>query len=315
MGISKKNKKNNLKNFKKKFGCLILEVKKMESKKPQKEKTDFDIKSFNSYKSCQLDIKNLQKISEKVEQTGLIALVGLSKKIVSFYNDVATSCEKNSLKTTDYFNLTSIRKYLYELVDYPQQQDADGKPVRNYVFENAVSRSIKLALVLINKDKTHAEIKNNVVYAKSNTIYPHLKTSGNGDIKFTKNPDESLIKVSTRGLEMLWSKIAPAKTNKVPKVEKEVKILDTFKNIKSILNTEILTRQKNVNYFIEKYGLSEIEQLKKIAQYALRIVEQKSRDDKNFDTDGNIKDSNIINVKNVEFKVFDAKNQSIAKVS
>jgi hypothetical protein len=114
---------------------------------------------------------------------------------------------------------------------------------------------------------------------------------------------------------MLWAKIAPAKTNKVPKVEKEVKILDTFKNIKSILNTEILTRQKNVNYFIEKYGLSEIEQLKKIAQYALRIVEQKSRDDKNFDTDGNIKDGNIINVKNVEFKVFDAKNQSIAKVS
>ena len=289
-----------------------MDKQKKDNKKPT---NNFEIEKLNSYKNCKLDIQNLQKISEKVEQTGLVALVGLAKKIVSFYNDVATSCEKNSLKTTDYFNLTSIRKYLYELVDYPQQRDADGKPVRNYVFENAVSRSIKLALVLINKDTTKAEIKDNVVYAKSNVIYPHLKTTGNGDIKFTPNTDESLIKVSTRGLEMLWAKIAPAKTNKVPKVEKEVKILDTFKNIKSILNTEILTRQKNVNYFIEKYGLSEIEQLKKIAQYALRIVEQKSRDDKNFDTDGNIKDSNIINVKNVEFKVFDAKNQSIAKVS
>ena len=51
----------------------------MENKKTP-QKTDFDIKSLNSYKSCQLDIKNLQKISEKVEQTGLIALVGLSKK-------------------------------------------------------------------------------------------------------------------------------------------------------------------------------------------------------------------------------------------
>ena len=64
-----------------------------------------------------------------------------------------------------------------------------------------------------------------------------------------------------------------------------------------------------------EYGLAEVEQLKKIAQYALRLVEQKTRDDKNFDDDGNIKDKNIINVKNVEFKVFDAKNQSVAKVS
>lgn len=61
MGISKKNKKNNLKNFNKKFGCLILEVKKWKTKNPKKKETDFDIKSFNSYKSCQLDIKTYKK--------------------------------------------------------------------------------------------------------------------------------------------------------------------------------------------------------------------------------------------------------------
>ena len=116
--------------------------KKMEKEKtPKKQKADFDIKNLSSYKSCSLDVKNLQKISEKVEQTGLVALVGLSKKIVSFYNEISENCEKNKLKTTDYFNLTSIRKYLYELVDYPQQKDADGKPIRNYVFENAVNMS------------------------------------------------------------------------------------------------------------------------------------------------------------------------------
>ena len=109
--------------------------------------------------------------------------------------------------------------------------DADNERVRNYVFENAVSRSIKLALVLINKDTTKAEIKDNVVYAKSNVIYPHLKTTGNGDIKFTPNTDESLIKVNTRGLEMLWAKLHQ-KTPKVPKADKDIKILDTFKNIK-----------------------------------------------------------------------------------
>ena len=41
---------------------------------------NFDIEKLNSYKNCKLDIQNLQKISEKVEQTGLVALIGLSKK-------------------------------------------------------------------------------------------------------------------------------------------------------------------------------------------------------------------------------------------
>ena len=138
-------------------GALVLNKgvnmhkKKKDNKKPT---NNFEIEKLNSYKNCKLDIQNLQKISEKVEQTGLVALVGLAKKIVSFYNDVYDHCEKNKLKTTDYFNLTTIRKNLYELVDYPQQEDADGKPIRNYVFENAVSRSIKLAFVLINKEFT-----------------------------------------------------------------------------------------------------------------------------------------------------------------
>ena len=206
-------------------------------KKEDKKPTDtFEIEKLNSYKNCKLDIQNLQKISEKVEQTGLVALVGLSKKIVSFYNEISDHCEKNKLKTTDYFNLTSIRKYLYDLVDYPQTKDADGKPIRNYVFENAVSRSIKIAFVLINKDKTKAEIKDGKLVAQSNIIYPHLKTSGNGDIKFTPNKDESLISVSTRGLEMLWSRIAPKKPNKKPTTQDEqVEILDTFKSIRKIL--------------------------------------------------------------------------------
>ena len=281
----------------------------------KKSSDNFKLENLSSYKNCKLDIQNLQKISEKVEQTGLVALVGLSKKIVSFYNDVNAHCEKNSLKTTDYFNLTTIRKNLYELVDYPQQEDADGKPIRNYVFENAVSRSIKLALVLINKEKTKAEIKDNVVFAQSNIIYPHLPT-GNKDVKFVANNDTSLIKVSTRGLEMLWSKIAPAKTKKSPTTKDEqVEILDTFKEIRKILNVEILTRQKNSKYLVDKYGVSEIVELRKITQFALRLIEQKERDDKDFDDNGNMKNANVISVESVEFKVKDHKNLALTRVS
>ena len=290
-----------------------MDKQKKDNKKPT---NNFEIEKLNSYKNCKLDIQNLQKISEKVEQTGLVALVGLSKKIVSFYNEISEHCEKNKLKTTDYFNLTSIRKYLYDLVDYPQTKDADGKPIRNYVFENAVSRSIKIAFVLINKDKTKAEIKDGKLVAQSNIIYPHLKTSGNGDIKFTPNKDESLISVSTRGLEMLWSRIAPKKPTRTPSTQDEdTSILDNLKTIKSFLEKEILRRQKKPSYLVDEYGVSECEQLRKISKIALRLVEQYDRDNNDTTKHGAIKNENVISIEKVEFKVKDHKNLELTRVS
>ena len=289
---------------------------KQKQKKQTTENNEFNIDTLKSYKSCELDIKNLQKLSEKVEQTGLASLVGLSKKIVSFHDDVQAYCEKTKFKVTDYFNLNSIRQKLYKLVGYPQLKDADGKPIRNYVFENAVSRSIKLAFVLINKNKTKAEIKDNVVFAQSNIIYPYLKTTGNSDIKFTPNPDTSLIKVSTRGLEFLWNSIKPVKTKLTTDTEdEERKVLDTLKNIRAILNNEMQNRNKKSTYLLDKYGTSEIDQLTKISQFALRLIEQYARDQKDFDANGKMKTASIINVESVEFKVVDEKRFPLTRVS
>tara|TARA_R100001591_G_C4322272_1_gene175853 strand:+ start:182 stop:1105 length:924 start_codon:yes stop_codon:yes gene_type:complete len=289
---------------------------KQKEKKQTTQNNEFNIDTLKSFTSCELDIKNLQKLSEKVEQTGLASLVGLSKKIVSFYKEVETYCEKNKFKITDYFNLNSIRQKLYKLVGYPQLKDADGKPIRNYVFENAVSRSIKLAFVLINKDKTKAEIKDNVVFAQSNIIYPYLKTTGNSDIKFTPNTDTSLIKVSTRGLELLWNSIKPVKTLSSPtQKDDEQKVLDTLKNIRAILNNEMQNRNKKSTYLVDTYGTSEIEQLTKISQFALRLIEQYARDNKDFDANGKMKTASIINVESVEFKVVDEKRFPLTRVS
>jgi hypothetical protein len=54
----------------------------MDKQKEKKQDTnnEFNIDTLKSFTSCELDIKNLQKLSEKVEQTGLASLVGLSKK-------------------------------------------------------------------------------------------------------------------------------------------------------------------------------------------------------------------------------------------
>ena len=284
--------------------------------KNENETKDFNLDELKSYKSCELDMKNLQKLSEKVEQTGLNSLIPLSNKIIGFHGEVKKYCDDNDFKVSDYFNLNSIRQKLYKLVSYPQLKDADSKPIRNYVFENAVSRSIKLAFVLINKKKTKAEIKDHAVFAQSNIIYPHLKTSGNGDIKFTPNTDTSLIKLSTRGLELLWQKIRPVKNTSTPTTkDDEQKLLDTFKNIRAILNDEMQNRNKNKTYLVDKYGTSEIDQLRKISQFALRLVEQYARDNSDFDANGKPKTASIINIENVEFKVVDEKRYPLTRVS
>ena len=165
-------------------------------------------------------------------------------------------------------------------------------------------------------DKTKAEIKDNVVFAQSNIIYPYLKTTGNSDIKFTPNTDTSLIKVSTRGLELLWNLIKPVKTGlPTDKPDEDKKVLDTLKNIRAILNNEMQNRNKKSTYLLDKYGTSEIDQLTKISQFALRLIEQYARDQKDFDANGKMKTASIINVESVEFKVVDEKRFPLTRVS
>ena len=283
----------------------------IQTKKP--ETNDF-YANIQAYKVCTTDVKNLWKVSETIEKTGFLAIQPLSLKVVSFYGEVKTHCESNKLLITDYFNLTKIRAKLYDLVNYPNEKDADGKPIRNYIFENLVSRAVKLALVLINTDKTKAVIKDKLVVAQSNVIYPDLKVSGNNEIKYTPNHDDSLIPLSTRGLELLWNKISPVvKVGADTKLDQNV--LSNLKTMKNFLNAEMQTRNKKADYLVNDYGTSEISELRKIAQFSLRLVEQFERDQKDFDKNGSMKNANIVNIEFVEFKVIDHQKQSLVRVS
>jgi len=283
----------------------------IQTKKP--ETNDF-YANIQAYKVCTADVKNLWKVSETIEKTGFLAIQPLSLKVVSFYAEVKTHCESNKLLITDYFNLTKIRAKLYDLVGYPNEKDADGKPIRNYIFENLVSRAVKLALVLINTDKTKAVIKDKLVVAQSNIIYPDLKVSGNNEIKYTPNHDDSLIPLSTRGLELLWNKISPVvKVGADTKLDQNV--LSNLKTMKNFLNAEMQVRNKKADYLVNEYGTSEISELRKIAQFSLRLVEQFERDQKDFDKNGSMKNANIVNIEFVEFKVIDHQKQSLVRVS
>ena len=54
MGIPKKNKKNNLKEFHNEIRLFNFRIKKKwKNKNPKTKKAEFDIKNLSSYKSCQ----------------------------------------------------------------------------------------------------------------------------------------------------------------------------------------------------------------------------------------------------------------------
>jgi hypothetical protein len=74
-------------------------------------------------------------------------------------------------------------------------------------------------------------------------------------------------------------------------------------------------RNKKSTYLVDNYGTSEVEQLTKISQFALRLVEQYARDNKDFDANGKMKTASIINVESVEFKVVDEKRLPLTRVS
>jgi len=95
----------------------------------------------------------------------------------------------------------------------------------------------------------------------------------------------------------------------------KIQVLDNLKTIKSILEKEILTRQKKPNYLVDEYGISECEQLRKISKIALRLVEQYDRDNNDTTRHGVIKNENVISIEKIEFKVKDHKNLELTRVS
>ena len=206
-------------------------------KSGDKKQSDF-WKNIKSLSKVDTHLKNLQKLSDKIEVKGLSNFVLFANDIVAIYNEVKTQAEKVSLNVKDAFKMSQFRQLMYSRVNYPSEKTPDGKYIRNSVFETATTRALKLALLLVNKTAGIC-VKEYKVYVVSKELYPEVKVIGaDSSLTYVKNTSDELILLTVKGLETLYKSIAPTDTKTVDKDNDD--ITAQLKNIKTFLNAEIL---------------------------------------------------------------------------
>ena len=291
------------------IGIYMTQEKTKQDVKKQDEKKQNDFWSkIKGLSKVDTHLKNLQKLSDKMEVKGLSNFVPFSTDIVMIYNEVKTQAEKSSLSIKDAFKMSQFRQLMYSRVGYPSEKTPDGKYIRNSVFETATTRALKLALLLVNKTAGIC-IKEYKVYAISKELYPEVKVISGGDSSLTyiANQSNELILLTVKGLETLYKSIAPTDVNSVD--EKADNITEQFKNIKIFLNAEILKRQKKSDYIMDNYGKTDFETLNQIAKLSVRLSEQYVRDNNNDTKDGKTKDTSVISISSVTYEYKNDKGQ------
>ena len=285
---------------------MSKEKTKRDIKADEKKQSDF-WKNIKSLSKVDTHLKNLQKLSDKIEVKGLSNFVLFANDIVSIYNEVKAQAEKSSLNVKDAFKMSQFRQIMYSRVNYPSEKTPDGKYIRNSVFETATTRALKLALLLVNKTAGIC-VKEYKVYVVSKELYPEVKVIGaDSSLTYIKNTSDELILLTVKGLETLYKSIAPTDTKTVDKDSDD--ITAQFKTIKTFLNAEILKRQKNPDYIMANYGKTDFEILNQIVKLAMRLSEQYTRDNSNDTKDGKTKDTSVISISSATYEIKNNKGQ------
>jgi len=287
---------------------MTQEKTKQDVKKADEKKQNDFWNNIKGLSKVDTHLRNLQKLSDKMEVKGLSNFVPFSNDIVSIYNEVKAQAEKSSLSVKDAFKMSQFRQLMYSRVGYPSEKTPDGKYIRNSVFETATTRALKLALLLVNKTAGIC-IKEYKVYAISKELYPQVKVISGADssLTYVANQSNELILLTVKGLETLYKTIAPTDSKAVDKETDN--ITDQFKSIKTFLNAEILKRQKNADYIMDNYGKTDFETLNQIAKLSVRLSEQYTRDNSNDTKDGTTKDSSVISISSVSYEYKNNKGQ------
>jgi hypothetical protein len=283
-------------------------TKKEDVKKADEKKQNDFWNNIKGLSKVDTHLKNLQKLSDKIEVKGLSNFVPFSNDIVTIYNEVKAQAEKSSLNVKDAFKMSQFRQRMYSRVGYPSEKTPDGKYIRNSVFETATTRALKLALLLVNKTAGIC-VKEYKVYAISKEIYPDVKVISGADssLTYVANQSNELILLTVKGLETLYKRIAPTDSKTVDATSDN--ITEKLKQIKSVLNAEILHRQKDADYIMDKYGKTDFETINQIAKLAVRLSEQYVRDNANDTEDGKTKDTSVISISSVSYEYKNNKGQ------
>ena len=203
------------------IGLINNEVK---MKKLEKMKADNSQKENENYMQSLKSNESLKKVLFKAKNISTTLMTNIVPQLATSVKNVVAEMlnNKNITKLKDWNTIKFLRQHCYDLADY------DRKDNINSAFEMAVTRGVKLGLMLNDfKDEFNID-KDNQVFVKSMVAVPFKvqKLEGvKGGTKKVKNTDVELVPVHTGIIDKVWntkypSNITPRQKGKAVNISK-----------------------------------------------------------------------------------------------
>ena len=280
-------------------------------------------------KEVVVNVNKLKTDTAKYSSEGLAKNVPLVKSIQSFRNKLRLFA-KDVLRVKDVedyisknWNRKNIRKQIFDNINYPPKDNLD-KPIRNWVFEHLVDRSVDIAISL---EMTNANyglqlLKDNKGEEKfvvvSNKAYPKLqqKSPDNKEIDWVENKSEKLIPLTTRLLEEITSNYRPKKSgSKGSQIGKGIGKVETpskqLEEIKKTIDSFIKNRVNDAQYLIDSFNDNDVKTLNAIIKTSLRLKEIRNNDIRNANKDNINEVEEMVVVANVQYQINNNKGLAI----
>ena len=229
------------------IGLINNEVK---MKKLEKMKADNSQKENENYMQSLKSNESLKKVLFKAKNISTTLMTNIVPQLATSIKSVVAEMmsNKNITKLKDWNTIKFLRQHCYDLADY------DRKDNINSAFEMAVTRGVKLGLMLNDfKDEFNID-KDNQVFVKSMVAVPFKvqKLEGvKGGTKKVKNTDVELVPVHTGIIDKVWNTKYPSNITQRQK-GKAVNISKMLNDTLAILENLHKLAKTNPQKLIEK---------------------------------------------------------------
>ena len=276
-------------------------------------------------KDVVVNVNKLKTDTAKYSSEGLAKNVPLVKSIQMFRNKLRLFAKDVLVvnNVNDYiekhWNKKNIRKQIFDNINYPPKDNLD-KPIRNWVFEHLVDRSVDIAISLEMTNANYGlqllkDTAGEKFVVVSNKAYPKLqqKSPDNKEVNWVENKSEKLIPLTTRLLEQITSNYRPKKSGSkgsqvckgIGKTESISKQLD---QIKKDLDLIVKGRVKDAQYLIDELHDNDVKTLDAIIKTSLRIKEIRANDVRNANKDNINEIEEMVVVADVNYQIRNDKN-------
>tara|TARA_Y100000593_G_scaffold25958_1_gene51616 strand:+ start:132 stop:977 length:846 start_codon:yes stop_codon:yes gene_type:complete len=229
------------------IGLINNEVK---MKKLEKMKADNSQKENENYMQSLKSNESLKKVLFKAKNISTTLMTNIVPQLATSIKSVVAEMmsNKNITKLKDWNTIKFLRQHCYDLADYDRKENI------NSAFEMAVTRGVKLGLMLNDfKDEFNID-KDNQVFVKSMVAVPFKvqKLEGvKGGTKKVKNTDVELVPVHTGIIDKVWNTKYPS--NITPRQKgKAVNISKMLNDTLAILENLHKLAKNNPQKLIEK---------------------------------------------------------------